>query len=68
MAVLTSMCLYAVKQASAQQAKPPAATAVADIQPLQIRDTHFTNTGSANESTALSTFLIWSPFHQVPFC
>ncbi|WP_262249852.1 TlpA disulfide reductase family protein [Parapedobacter soli] len=38
LAVLTSMCLYAVKQASAQVAEP-AATAVADIQPLQIGDT-----------------------------
>src|SRR5690606_538187 len=38
LAVLTSMCLYAVKQVSAQQAEP-AATAVADIKPLQIGDT-----------------------------
>ncbi len=37
-AVLTSMCLYAVKQVSAQQAEP-AATAVAEIKPLQIGDT-----------------------------
>src|SRR5690606_27828745 len=37
-AVLTTMCLYAVKQVSAQQAEP-AATAVADIKPLQIGDT-----------------------------
>jgi len=36
--VLTSMCLYAVKQASAQMAEP-AATAVANIKPLQIGDT-----------------------------
>src|SRR3546814_10480554 len=32
------MCLYAVKQVSAQVAEP-AATAVADIEPLQIGDT-----------------------------
>ncbi len=38
LAVLTSMCLYAVKQVSAQVAEP-AATAVADIKPLQIGDT-----------------------------
>ena len=38
LAVLTIMCLYAVKQVSAQQAEP-AATAVADIKPLQIGDT-----------------------------
>src|SRR5690606_10997662 len=36
--VLMSMCLYAVKQVSAQGAEP-AATAVADIKPLQIGDT-----------------------------
>src|SRR5690606_33173060 len=36
LAVLTSMCLYAVKQASAQQAEP---AATADIKPLQIGDT-----------------------------
>ncbi|HWK56522.1 MAG TPA: hypothetical protein VNQ80_04250 [Parapedobacter sp.] len=38
LAVLTTMCLYAVKQVSAQGAEP-AATAVADIKPLQIGDT-----------------------------
>ncbi|MFB2117853.1 TlpA family protein disulfide reductase [Parapedobacter sp. 2B3] len=38
LAVLTSMCLYAVKQVSAQQAEP-VATAVAEIKPLQIGDT-----------------------------
>src|SRR5690606_4616084 len=38
LAVLTIMCLYAVKQVSAQTAEP-AATAVADIKPLQIGDT-----------------------------
>jgi len=38
LAVLTSMCLYAVKQVSAQGAEP-AATAVADIKPLRIGDT-----------------------------
>lgn len=38
LAVLTTMCLYAVKQVSAQEAEP-AATAVADIKPLQIGDT-----------------------------
>src|SRR5690606_24142297 len=37
LAVLTSMCLYAVKQASAQQAEP-AATAVADTT-ASVRDT-----------------------------
>src|SRR5690606_33993722 len=36
--ILTIMCLYAAKQASAQQAEP-AAPAVQDIQPLQIGDT-----------------------------
>src|SRR5690606_35916983 len=36
LAVSTIMCLYAAKQASAQQAEPAAA---ADIQPLQIGDT-----------------------------
>ncbi|GGG94103.1 hypothetical protein GCM10007415_31450 [Parapedobacter pyrenivorans] len=38
MAVATIMCLYAVKQVSAQEAEP-AATAVADVKPLQIGDT-----------------------------
>ena len=38
LAVLTSMCLYAVKQVSVQQAEP-AATAVVNIKPLQIGDT-----------------------------
>src|SRR3546814_7512590 len=38
LAVLTSMCLYAVKQVSAQVAEP-AATAVADIEQLHIGDT-----------------------------
>ncbi|MEC3881615.1 TlpA family protein disulfide reductase [Parapedobacter sp. 10938] len=38
LAVLTSMCLYAVKQVSAQGAEP-AATAVTNIKPLQIGDT-----------------------------
>ena len=38
LALLTIMCLYAVKQVSAQQAEP-AATALADIKPLQIGDT-----------------------------
>src|SRR5690606_20506625 len=38
LAVLTSMCLYAAKQVSAQQAEP-AAAAGADIAPLQIGDT-----------------------------
>ncbi len=38
LAVLTSMCLYAVKQVSAQGTEP-AATAVAEIKPLQIGDT-----------------------------
>src|SRR5690606_27790543 len=37
-AVRMIMCLYAVKQVSAQEAEP-AATAVADVQPLQIGDT-----------------------------
>lgn len=38
LAVLLIMCLYAAKQASAQQAEP-AAAAVANIKPLQIGDT-----------------------------
>src|SRR3546814_926779 len=38
LAVLTTMCLYAVKQVSAQEAEP-AATAVTDIKPLQVGDT-----------------------------
>src|SRR5690606_1352951 len=38
LAVVMSMCLYAVKQVSAQEAEP-AATAVADIKPLHIGDT-----------------------------
>ncbi|SFC83110.1 Thiol-disulfide isomerase or thioredoxin [Parapedobacter composti] len=38
LAAVTIMCLYAVKQASAQEADP-AATAVADIIPLKIGDT-----------------------------
>ena len=38
LAVATIMCLYAVKQVSAQVVEP-AATAVADIKPLQIGDT-----------------------------
>jgi len=38
LAVLTTMCLCAVQQVSAQEAEP-AATAVADIKPLQIGDT-----------------------------
>lgn len=38
LAAATIMCLYAVKQVSAQEAEP-AATAVADTKPLQIGDT-----------------------------
>ena len=38
LAVLTIMCLYAVKQVSAQEVEP-AATAVSEIKPLQIGDT-----------------------------
>src|SRR5690606_14935503 len=38
LAIATIMCLYAVKQVSAQEVEP-AATAVADIKPLQIGDT-----------------------------
>ncbi|GGH01483.1 hypothetical protein GCM10007415_42010 [Parapedobacter pyrenivorans] len=38
LAVATIMCLYAVKQVSAQEAEP-ASTAVANVKPLQIRET-----------------------------
>src|SRR5690606_14700910 len=37
-AIITTMCLYAVKQVSAQEVEP-AATAVASTKPLQIGDT-----------------------------